>query len=243
MPTHFKPISRFAVAGLLLGVAALTAWLAAGVGSRQGWWHFTLGLQVSEWASYAAALALGLSIFGVVQSRPGARRKGLLVAVLGIAASLPLVAMAIQWEYAARTYPAINDISTDTTDAPVFWDMPVPTDYPGAKVAALQREAYPDLAPLKLAAPANQAFEHALALVKDKGWDVVSSVPEEGRIEATAKSLLYGFTDEVAVRVTPSATGSVVDVRSRSRIGRIDRGVNAKRIRAYLAALDKRITR
>jgi len=241
MPSYSKPVSRFAMAGLLLGVIALTAWVAAGVGSRQGWWHFTLGLQVSEWASYAAALALVLSIFGAAKSRPGARRKGFLVAVLGIAASLPLVAMAIQWEYATRTYPAINDISTDTRDAPVFWDMPVPTDYPGATVAALQREAYPDLAPLKLTTPASQAFEHALALVKDKGWEVVSSAPEEGRIEATTKSLLYGFTDEVAVRVKPSNAGSVVDVRSRSRIGRIDRGVNAKRIRAYMADLDKRV--
>jgi uncharacterized protein (DUF1499 family) len=241
MPTHSKPTSRFAMAGLLLALAALAAWVTAGIGSRQEWWHFTLGLQVSEWASYAATLALILSIFGVVRSRPGARRRGLLVAVPGIAASLPLVAMAIQWEYAARTYPAINDISTDTRDAPVFWDMPVPTDYPGATVAALQREAYPDLTSLKLATPADQTFEHALALVKDKGWVVVSSVPEEGRIEATTKSRLYGFTDEVGVRVKPSNAGSVVDVRSRSRIGRIDRGMNAKRIRAYMADLDKRV--
>ena len=30
------------------------------------------------------------------------------------------------------------------------------------------------------------------------------------------------------------------DARSRSRLGRVDRGVNAKRIRAYLAALQER---
>jgi uncharacterized protein (DUF1499 family) len=45
----------------------------------------------------------------------------------------------------------------------------------------------------------------------------------------------------VGVRVKPSNAGSVVDVRSRSRIGRIDRGMNAKRIRAYMADLDKRV--
>lgn len=32
-----------------------------------------------------------------------------------------------------------------------------------------------------------------------------------------------------------------VDVRSRSRIGRIDRGVNAKRIRTFLAALKENV--
>ncbi len=64
-------------------------------------------------------------------------------------------------------------------------------------------------------------------------------MPEEGRIEATAQRLLYGFTDEVAVRENPAESGSTVDFRSRSRVGRIDRGVNAKRIRAYMADLDK----
>lgn len=232
--------SRLALAGLILGLAALATAIASGIGARLGGWHFTTGLQVSEWASYGAALALLLSLLGLIQTRPGAPRRGFVPALLGVLAALPLVAMAIQWEYAARSYPAINDISTDTADAPVFWDMPNPTDYPGAKVAELQRAAYPDLAPLKLAMAPEQAFEQALAVAKAQGWEIVSSVPEEGRLEATAKSLLYGFTDEVAIRVTAADGGARVDVRSRSRIGRIDRGANAKRIRAYLAALGQR---
>lgn len=238
MTTESKPFSRFALAGMLLGIAAMTTAVTSGIGSRLGWWHFTLGLQVAEWATYGAALALSLSAFGLIQARPGAQRRGFIMALLGVVTALPLVAMAIHWEYATRTYPPINDISTDTDDAPVFWDMPIATDYPGAKVAALQTGAYPNLAPLKLAMPPNQAFEHALAVAKDNGWEIVSSVPEEGRIEATAKSLLYGFTDEVAVRVKATDGGSLVDVRSRSRTGRIDRGVNAKRIRAYLASVN-----
>lgn len=241
MTTPTKQLSWYAMAGLILGIAATATLVASGIGSRQGWWHFTLALQVSEWASNGAALALLLSIGGLIQARPGSQRRGLLLAVLGIVASLPLVAIAIQWEVAGRIYPAINDISTDTSDAPVFWDMPIATDYPGAKVAAQQRAAYPDLAPLKLAIPPNEAFESALAAAKYSGWEIVASVPEEGRIEATAKTRLYGFTDEVAVRIKPADGGSQVDVRSRSRVGRIDRGANAKRIRAYLAALDKRV--
>ena len=63
-----------------------------------------------------------------------------------------------------------------------------------------------------------------------------------GTIEATSSSLLYGFTDEVIVRVKAIEGGALVDVRSRSRLGRVDRGVNAKRIRAYLAALQERAT-
>jgi uncharacterized protein (DUF1499 family) len=237
-----KPRSKTAVSGLILGLAAIATIVASGIGYRLGWWHFTRGLQVSEWATYGAAVALVLSVLGLVQTRPGAARRGFVMALLGLILALLPVAMALQWEYASRTTPPINDISTDTADAPVFWDMPNPTDYPGAETAALQRAAYPDLAPLKLAMPPEKAFDQALAVAHEKGWTIVADVPLEGRIEATASSLLYGFTDEVIVRIKPADGGALVDVRSRSRLGRIDRGVNAKRIRAYLAALQQRAT-
>lgn len=239
-PKVRKPLSWPALTGLILGLAAIAAVAASGLGYRLGWWHFTRGLQVTEWAVYGAALALVLSVAGLIQARPQALCRGLILAILGVAVALPVVAMAIHWEYATRIYPPINDISTDTEDAPVFWDMPNPTDYPGAEMAALQRAAYPDLASLELPIPPGKAFAHALAVAEGKGWGIVASVPQEGRIEATDSTFLYGFKDEVSVRVTPAEGGTRIDVRSRSRIGRIDRGVNAKRIRAYLAALKAR---
>ncbi|MBE0548983.1 MAG: DUF1499 domain-containing protein [Rubrivivax sp.] len=235
-----KPLSTPAILGLILGLAAIATIVASGIGYRLGWWHFTRGLQVSEWAAYGAAVALVLSVLGLVQTRPGAARRGGVMAVLGLIVALLPVATALQWEYASRTTPPINDISTDTADAPVFWDMPNPTDYPGAKTAALQRAGYPDLAPLRLAMPPEQAFAQVLAVAKEKDWTIVASVPAEGRLEATTSSLLYGFTDEVIVRVKAAEGGALVDVRSRSRLGRVDRGVNAKRIRSYLVALQDR---
>ena len=63
----------------------------------------------------------------------------------------------------------------------------------------------------------------------------------EGRNEASQRSRWFGFTDDVVIRVAPmdggAATGSRVDIRSVSRVGRGDFGVNAARVRAYLAAL------
>ena len=193
MTNKRKPLSRPAVSGLILGLSAIAAIVTSGVGYRLGWWHFTVGLQLSEWATYGAAVATLLSIAALVQTRPNAARRGRVVAILGLLLALLPVGMALQWQYATRAYPEINDISTDTLDAPVFWDMPTPTDYPGAKAAELQRAAYPDLVPLKLQGLSAQAFAYALDVVKDKGWTVVASVPEEGRIEATSSSLLYGF--------------------------------------------------
>jgi uncharacterized protein (DUF1499 family) len=235
-----KRFSWPALLGLIAAASAIGALVAAGIGTRQAWWHFSRGITIAEWAAYGAGLALVLSLIGLIQVWPGARRRGFVPATLGVLLALPLAVMAVQWEYAARSYPPINDISTDIEDPPVFWDMPTPTDYPGGEKAELQRAAYPDLAPLVLAMPADKAFAAALALVESRGWEIVAKVPEEGRIEATASSRLFGFKDEVIVRVVAENGGAKVDVRSRSRLGLIDRGVNAKRIRAYLADLKRR---
>jgi uncharacterized protein (DUF1499 family) len=109
--------------------------------------------------------------------------------------------------------------------------------YPGEAVAQQQRVGYPDLAPLTLPQAPAEVFEKALQLVQARGWSVVASDAEEGRIEAVATSRLFGFADEVSIRIVPERSGSRVDMRSRSRLGKIDRGTNARRIRAWLADL------
>jgi len=63
---------------------------------------------------------------------------------------------------------------------------------------------------------------------------VVAAAPDKMRIEATDTTLMFGFKDDIVVRITPQDGGSVVDVRSLSRVGGSDFGANAKRVRAYL---------
>ena len=57
------------------------------------------------------------------------------------------------------------------------------------------------------------------------------------RIEASQSSFWFGFVDDVVIRVQPAGAGSRVDMRSLSRQGVGDLGVNARRVRAYMAAL------
>ena len=68
------------------------------------------------------------------------------------------------------------------------------------------------------------------------GWTIVAA-DAAGRIEASDRSRWFGFTDDIVIRVAAADSGSRVDVRSSSRRGRSDFGVNAARVRAYLAAL------
>lgn len=221
--------------GLLFGLASIGFVLVAGVGYRQGWWPLLKGIQMAQWGVYVATLGLVLSLVGSFRSRR--QRRAMMTGLLGVLLALPVLGMALQWEYAARTHPPINDISTDTNNPPEFWDVPQPMAYPGSAVAKQQHAAYPDLAPLNLPMAPSAVFELALRLVQERGWTVVSSDATEGRIEAVATSRLFGFTDELAFRITPAGRGTRVDIRSRSRVGRSDLGVNARRIRGFLSDL------
>ena len=55
---------------------------------------------------------------------------------------------------------------------------------------------------------------------------------------AADTTAFFGFNDDVVIRFRPEGAGSVLDVRSVSRVGRSDLGKNAERIRSFLAALD-----
>jgi uncharacterized protein (DUF1499 family) len=226
--------------GLACGLGGIAALAASAAGYRLAWWPLATALSIAEFAAYAAALGLVLALVGLALALRRHAGRGVVLPLLGLVACLPVVAMAAQWVYAARTYPPINDISTDIADPPVFWDMPTPSEYPGGRTAELQRAAYPDLGPLSLALTPERAFTLAQEIARDNGWEIVAEVPDEGRIEAVATTLVYGFEDEIAIRIVPAEGGAVIDLRSRSRLGRSDLGTNAARISRFLAALQER---
>jgi uncharacterized protein (DUF1499 family) len=70
---------------------------------------------------------------------------------------------------------------------------------------------------------------------------VTSVDPDAGVIQAVAHVRWTPFRDDVTVRVSEERGQVAVTVRSRSRVGRGDLGVNARRIHAYLRALDARL--
>ena len=92
---------------------------------------------------------------------------------------------------------------------------------------------------MTLPAAPDAAFDRALATVERMGWDNPGGRdPADGRIEATDRTLWFGFADDVVIRIADTGDGgSRVDVRSLSRVGVGDLGANAQRVREYLAAL------
>jgi len=187
-------------------------------------------------ALFLGVIAVLLSVIGLVRSGS----KGMAVAglVLGvIAAGMPLKNI-----NTARHSP-IHDVSTDRDNPPQFVAvLPLraaakaanSTDY-DAKTAELQKETYPDIGPLHLDVPPAQAFDRVQNAAREMKWDIVTTDPAQGRIEATATTFWFGFKDDVVVRIAADGSGSRVDVRSLSRIGKSDVGANAKRVHEYLA--------
>ena len=114
---------------------------------------------------------------------------------------------------------------------------PPPPAYPGDAAAALQRAAYPDIVPVVLPVPPAEAFKRVDHVAMAMGWDVVARAPADGRLEAIDTSQWFGFRDDIVVRIRAAGTGSRIDIRSKSRAGESDLGVNARRIRDFIARL------
>ena len=75
------------------------------------------------------------------------------------------------------------------------------------------------------------------AAIETMGMEVVAVDAAAGVVEATDETFWFGFKDDVVVRVKPEGTGSIVDVRSVSRVGQSDLGKNAQRIGELLSHL------
>jgi hypothetical protein len=227
------------IAGVIFAGIAVVTLLLSGPGTRWGWWDFKVGLALFAVAFLAGLLALLISGFAWCQTHPNP-----LAAVSAIAAALILL-LPLTQVGGARGKPRIHDISTDLADPPRFSAiLPLRAKAPNPapdriddKTVRLQRAGYPDLVSLDLPLSADAAFAKATAAAKAMEWEIVSSRPSEGIIEATAATAWFGFRDDIVVRIRSSGTHSRVDVRSTSRVGRGDAGKNADRIRRFLGRL------
>jgi hypothetical protein len=245
---------------LVAGAGALLWGLVSAVGTGWGFWEYTSGLKGVTWAFF---LGIGALLFGLlfgwrarksITPPPRTRRwAGMLIALV-------YVGWVGTFLVSALSVPAIHDVSTDLADPPSFQTLQLRADnldnVPGADDADMKgltpqqrwvtvhQKAYGDIRSVRINEPVPTVVAKAERLAKDRGWDVAVSLPEEGRLEATSTSAFFRFKDDVVIRVRPTDTGegSVVDMRSVSRVGVSDLGMNAKRVRSFLADLTGTVT-
>jgi uncharacterized protein (DUF1499 family) len=190
-------------------------------------------------------LAIGIAIFSIVriwfggQTGAGQAFAAIFIACLGLAAPLYFLSHAV-------TLPRLTDVET-TPDEQLDFKMlntmrPAdanPIVEPDETSIELQDEAYPDIGPMALERSAPEVFSLVHEAVERLGWTIVlNEAPGEtgaGRIEATDRTLVLGFTDDVIVQVKGDDAHAIIDARSVSRYGLHDLGANAKRIRELFA--------
>jgi uncharacterized protein (DUF1499 family) len=233
--------------GFWLALIAMMILAAGPLGWRAGLMHYRIGLvYLMPAAALTAGAAILLSLISLGWWRSLGRRR--LLAAIGLALGAAVFSAPLQAYLQRGTLPSIHDITTDTANPPAFAaTLAARAAENGASVAYIadtarqQRAAFPDIAPAVTALPPGEAYKRALETSRGMGWTIVASDEASGRIEAYQRSLFYGFADDVVIRITVEGAGSRIDIRSLSRQGRGDFGVNAKRVRAFLAALKPKL--
>ncbi len=222
-------------APLYLALVACVSFALSPLTFRMGWLTPRTAFLILILGMVAGIIAATL---GALSWRKGGGSFALVPAVIGLCvAAVPLAGIA-----RAKSHPMIHDLSTDLDNPPEFVELlalregaPNPPSYDGSEAANLQRKGYPDLQPLKLTLPPSEAFGLAIRAARELRWTLVAEEPSLLRIEAFETSRLFGFTDDIIVRIRAEGAGSRLDVRSKSRIGLSDLGANAARIRKFLA--------
>jgi uncharacterized protein (DUF1499 family) len=175
------------------------------------------------------------------QTGGGQAFAAIFIALLGLAAPLYFLSHAV-------TLPRLTSVETSPDEPLQFKTLASlrpadanPLTEPDAAAIEAQEEAYPDLGPMALERSAPEVFSLVHEAVERLGWTIVlSETPGEaspGRIEATDRTLIMGFTDDVLVQIKGDDAHAIIDARSVSRYGLHDLGTNAARLRVLFAEI------
>lgn len=228
--------------GLRLAIAAPLLALFCIAIFRLGLIEFRLPFLGLVLAIVLAAIALLLSAAALIGGL-GGDGTHMQKAVIALVLALVMLFPPLNTIRKGGSVPPIHDISTDLDNPPVFEVVPglrAANDNSlelDKKVQAAQSAFYTELAPVSLSGAPADNFAKALAAAEGMGWEIVAGDAAKGVIEATATTTLFGFKDDVIIRLTAANGGTRVDLRSASRAGLSDLGANAARIEAYFAAL------
>ncbi|MGA9723779.1 MAG: DUF1499 domain-containing protein [Candidatus Binatus sp.] len=231
------------------------AWLAffdailaiAMIGAGMVGAHFYLiapfmGFQLFALGFLLSILGLAVGLFAIFQTRTpqlaAGRNRAVMATVVCAVIALPLIVTVLR----SSKYPPINDITTDFDNPPEFVNAQKlqhepnrDMKYDKGKYADRQQAGYGPIGPIKERLSPADAFARVTEVAKaSPTWTITYSDPATNTIEVVATSKLWHFNDDVVIQVRPAPDGaSLIEMRSKSRDGIGDFGVNARRIRRF----------
>lgn len=165
--------------------------------------------------------------------------------IMALLLSTIAIAIPLSMLNKGKSVPPIHDISTDLVNPPEFVaiaplraDAPNPVEYAGVEAATQQRAAYPELQTLNYPQSKSELVEATKQVIDHLGWQLVNIDADQGIVEATDRTMWFGFKDDVIVRITDNGSKRLVDIRSKSRVGGSDLGKNAERIHKFIEELE-----
>lgn len=244
---------------LVLAIAPAVVIVVGALGTKFGLWDWKLGFGAVMfrgpvtglgWAPALALLAIVVSLVSVVVSFwTGSWKRSLAALLIGLATMGAFVFIGGK----ARQAPPIHDVSTNWNEPLMFSDAvmkqrgtdanPVVVNpmaegpLAGKRVADINAQTCPAAKPVLLKTSVDDAYARTKAALTKQGLEIVTDDPAAGRLEAVATSFWYGFKDDLVARVWPEGSGARVDLRSVSRVGMSDLGMNCKRVAAVAEAI------
>lgn len=212
------------------------------VGVTLGFWSpldsFRFSRNYNDYIGYIICLTAILAIIYIIKKRNiTGMKRAILSLIIGIAILTPNIMSSLGPDV---KIPPIHDITTDTDNPPQFMALVGKRGenantlvYGGPEIAVQQKEAYPDIKPIISTLSPETAYEKALMVAGDMGWEISGADKTALRFEGTATTRWFHFVDDTVVVVSAAPNGSRIDIRSVSRVGRSDIGMNAKRIRKF----------
>ena len=200
-----------------------------------GFQLFALGFLLSIIGTLVGLLAIFLT--RKPQAQAG-RNRAVLATVVCVLIAVPIFLTLVS----SRKYPPINDITTDFDNPPEFVNAQKlqhepnrDMKYDKAKYADRQLQGYGPIGPIKEHLDPAAAFARVTEVAKaSPNWTITYSDPATNTLEVVATSKLWHFNDDVVIQVRPAPDGtSLIEMRSKSRDGIGDFGVNAKRIKRF----------
>jgi uncharacterized protein (DUF1499 family) len=233
--------------GFLDALIALALVLAGLIGAHFGFAAPFFGFQLFLLGLLFGVLGLILGLIGLFRTRrpqwQHAHGRAVVASYLGAILTALLVYLAL----GAKGYPAINDITTDFDNPPEFVHAQTlaqnhdrKLSYDKAKYAERQQHGYGTLQPLAVPMDPDQAFKEVDTLASEMhGWKITYTDPKARSVEGVATTALFRFQDDFVIQVRPasSGSGSMVEMRSKSRDGQGDVGANYKRIQSFFKTL------
>jgi len=218
------------LAVLLLPVGAL--------GSKHDLWEFTTGFTIVATGVMLSTICVFLVVINIFRHGKIAFYNQARVHV-GFTCSLFVLSFFVYQFYLAILHPPVNDVTTDLLDPPRFEVARFPESFENASTlnAGLGERSYNGSSKVqtfssRLSPP--DAFDVALEIVNGRDWKIRLSSRDKGSIEFTDTTFWFGFKDDGVIRIRQDRMGSLVDMRSVSRVGKSDLGTNARRIQHFL---------